>query len=222
VMPGVAEDLHRNQADAAIARVRDANHVIAGVMLAATTLVVLFGDRLLALFEPAFASAHHVLVILVASQAVRALAGPASKLLIIVGHQRHVIIACPLALILLGASIAILIPLYGLTGAALAVLITITAWSLALSCLVTRTAALRSHFSPLPEWLVVARPHDHIDGRLRAEPARILVFALHAHDRAAPANKALLELPQPVITGLAAEVVPTGRRGPEPADNRPL
>jgi O-antigen/teichoic acid export membrane protein len=156
VMPAVAEDIHCNRAACAMLRVRDANHVIAVAMLGATVLVALIGDRLLAVFEPTFAAAHHVLVILVASQAVRALAGPASQLLTVVGRQRYIIAACPLALVLLGVSNAVLIPRYGMTGAAVAILLTMSAWSMALSWLLARTTGLRGHYSPLAAWTSTA------------------------------------------------------------------
>jgi O-antigen/teichoic acid export membrane protein len=152
VMPGVAEDLHRNRTGSAMSRVSDANRIIVIIILVATLVVALVGDRMLAVFEPTFAFAHLVLLILVVSQAVRALAGPASQILTIVGQQRYVIVACPVALALLVVSNAALIPHYGLIGAALAILLTLAAWSLALSCSLMRTAGLRSHYNPFATW----------------------------------------------------------------------
>jgi O-antigen/teichoic acid export membrane protein len=148
VMPAVAEDLHRRRNAAALARLSGANHAIAAAMLIAGVLVMLTGDRVLALFGPSFAAAHPVLAILVAGQIVRALAGPASQMLTIVGSQRHVIVACPLALVLLGAANAVLIPHYGMIGAAVAVLIVTAAWSAGLAWMLARKTGLRSYFDP--------------------------------------------------------------------------
>lgn len=142
VMPEIAEQLHRNHFAAAMARFREANVPVMGLMLLATMVVFALGDRLLAMFDPSFASAHHVLTILVASQGVRAMTGPASQMLTVLGRQKIVIVICSSALALLCASNAVLIPLYGTSGAAFAILLTITFWSVALSRALARAVAL--------------------------------------------------------------------------------
>ena len=143
-MPGLAEDLRCGQTSRAMGRLNDANGVSVGVTLIAFALVWVSGDRLLMVFNTGFASAHHVLTILMAAQVVRALFGPAAQMLTVLGLQRIVIAVCPIALVVLGVANAILIPLYGLFGAAVAIVIAITFWAGSLSVALARATGLRS------------------------------------------------------------------------------
>ena len=152
VMPAVAEDLHRGLISNAMARLRETNYLIIGVTLAATILIAAFGDRLLALFDPAFATAHGALTLLMGSQLILALAGPASQILSVLGRQRIVVSACPAALALLCAANAVLIPAYGLKGAAVAILLSIAAWSTSLAYALLRTTGVRSYLDVRAAW----------------------------------------------------------------------
>jgi O-antigen/teichoic acid export membrane protein len=128
-----------------MARVREANYLSVGVALAATILVAVFGDRLLAVFDPAFATARDALIIMMGSQLILALAGPASQILSILGRQRIVLGMCLAALALLCAANATLVPIYGLRGAAAAILMSITFWSVSLAYALARSTGLRSY-----------------------------------------------------------------------------
>jgi O-antigen/teichoic acid export membrane protein len=105
--------------------------------LIAAAAVAVGGKQMLSLFGPAFAAGQMALLILVMSQFVRALAGPSAHMITLTGSQDLNAGLCAGAIVLLLASYGILVPSFGLTGAALAVFITFCVW------LATMAAALR-------------------------------------------------------------------------------
>jgi O-antigen/teichoic acid export membrane protein len=105
---------------------------------------LLLGDRVLAVFGRAFVAGQPALVILVGTQLLRALAGPGAHLLTLVGAQRLSAAICAGALgVLLLANLA-LAPVFGLVGAALAVLLTFAAWTAATAIVLRRLGELRT------------------------------------------------------------------------------
>lgn len=98
------------------------------ITLASMAVIYLFGDRLLALFGPDFVSGQQVLLILLAAQLLRALAGPSAHVLTLSGVQSvNMGLAVSALALLVGAS-AILAPALGVEGAAYAVLIAYGYW----------------------------------------------------------------------------------------------
>ena len=98
----------------------------------------LFGDRVLALFGEDYLPAFYPLLILSAGQAVNALSGPVGFLLSMTGHQRQM-----LQVLMLAAGInlvlnLLLIPEYGITGAAISTAVTAVLWNLLLRWVVRR------------------------------------------------------------------------------------
>lgn len=96
--------------------------------LAALIATALFGDAILAIFHPDFARAHGVLVLLVACQVLRALAGPVVQLLTIAGAQMFNAALCIASTIVLALGNFLLVPYFGLMGAGLAVLVAWLFW----------------------------------------------------------------------------------------------
>lgn len=103
------------------------------LMLFTGTIViifVIFGKAILGLFGPEFSKAWGILLILVAGQAVNSLSGPVAYFLTMTGHQNiaaRIVIICAAANIFLNA---ILIPLWGVTGAAIATTLSVAAWNI--------------------------------------------------------------------------------------------
>jgi O-antigen/teichoic acid export membrane protein len=91
-------------------------------------VIYAFGPLLLSIFGPEFESSSHVLLILLAAQLLRALAGPSAHLLTLSGIQRINMGLALTSLVLLAGSSALLAPKMGVEGAALAVLITYAYW----------------------------------------------------------------------------------------------
>lgn len=111
--------------------------------LAALVLVVGFGRQGLGVFGPEFVHGYSCLVILVCAQLVRAAAGPATQILAITGHQKAALPVFAAGLGLLIVLNAVLVPVWGLIGAALAVLVVTAFWSLGLAVVAWRTAKIR-------------------------------------------------------------------------------
>jgi O-antigen/teichoic acid export membrane protein len=118
--------------------VRDAVNWTFWPSLAAAVLILLLGEHLLALFGPQFVAGYPVMAILVVGFLTRSAMGPAEFLLNMQGEQR----LC--ALVMMGAALLnialnlILVPLYGITGAA-----TATAISLMTAALLNAAVAKR-------------------------------------------------------------------------------
>ncbi|CAN5323617.1 lipopolysaccharide biosynthesis protein [soil metagenome] len=87
---------------------------------AGTAVLLLLGEPLLAMFGPDFVAAYPLMFVLAVAFLVRALAGPAQNLLSVTGHQDTAAFILMLT-VLIGAGLnLLLIPLLGLTGAAIA------------------------------------------------------------------------------------------------------
>ena len=98
--------------------------------ITATSMAVIFmfGDTLLAFFGPEFASGRTALLILLAAQLLRALAGPSAHLLTLSGIQSINLGVATSSLLILFLASAVLSPAFGSAGAASAVLLTYTYW----------------------------------------------------------------------------------------------
>lgn len=108
--------------------------------IACIVLVVLLvgGDRLLGAFGSGFLAARPVLGLLILGQVVNAFCGPTGVLLSMTGRQRLASRALWLGAIVNVILNVLLIPRYGVTGAALATVISTTTWNAALVYLVRR------------------------------------------------------------------------------------
>ncbi len=111
---------------------------VLAVSLPAAALVMVWGEQVLAAFGPAFGEGLTALRILAAGQLVNAAAGSVGFLMTMTGHQRQ-------AAMLLGAAAALnvllnalLIPPFGIEGAAAATATTIVLWNVALFAYVRR------------------------------------------------------------------------------------
>jgi O-antigen/teichoic acid export membrane protein len=95
----------------------------------ALVVAILWGDRILRLFGPDYAAASVGLVILIAAQLIRAIAGPAPLLLTLGGAQKtNAAISVATCGVLIVANLA-LTTRFGLLGACFAVVLAIFAWT---------------------------------------------------------------------------------------------
>ncbi len=141
--------------DLADARARKDHGSIGGVMLralafpiaitlAATLIVALWGESLLAIFGPEFTGAKLPLVILMGCQLVRAVFGPSVPLLTVIGAQKENAALAVAALVVLALSNLVLAPLYGVLGAAIAVAIATLFWLIGCAVVLERLSGLRT------------------------------------------------------------------------------
>ena len=104
--------------------------IVAPSAITATSMLVIvfFGTDLLSFFGPEFAQGKTALLILLGAQLLRALAGPSAHMLTLSGIQRANFGVAVSSLLVLFIASAGLSPVFGVEGAALAVLVTYAYW----------------------------------------------------------------------------------------------
>ena len=124
------------------------------VALAAAGVIYLIAPFLLNLFGPGFDDAMPVLLVLMLGLIVQAYAGPGEDLLTMLGHERISAVLSTLSLVLNIILNFLLIPVYGVLGAAIATAVTIGLRSLVLAWLVKRRLNMDIIFNlPVSRWL---------------------------------------------------------------------
>jgi O-antigen/teichoic acid export membrane protein len=113
------------------------------VAVIAVLVFVVAGKFLLGLFGTEFEQGYRLLIILAVAQLVQAAVGPVARLMSVSGHQDRCLVVFITALLILGALTAVLVPLFGATGAAIAALIDMTIWALWMRHLVIRHLDIR-------------------------------------------------------------------------------
>jgi O-antigen/teichoic acid export membrane protein len=116
--------------------------LIAGIPVAVA--LILWGRSILLLFGPAFESAYPALLILIVGQLVNVGAGPVATLLAMTGHERDAAFGLAAATALNAGLCLILIPGWGVNGAAVAAAAAETLWNLILWRFVRRRLAIGS------------------------------------------------------------------------------
>lgn len=114
------------------------------VTAAATLGCALFGGVILSFFGPGFAHAGPVLVVVVASQLLRALAGPSPHLLTLTGMQGLNARVCAGSLLVLFVGNVALTGRFGLFGAAAAVFLSYAFWIAATAVALARLGEIRT------------------------------------------------------------------------------
>lgn len=107
-------------------------------------VVILLGQELLTLFGPEFTAGYGALTILSLGQVVNALIGPVGFLMTMTGHHREAVRIVGVSALLNLVLNALLIPMFGMTGAALATATSTAIWNLAMYRFVRRNLAIES------------------------------------------------------------------------------
>jgi O-antigen/teichoic acid export membrane protein len=107
-------------------------------------VLIIFGEKFLSIFGPAFAKGHSALIILVIGQTANVGMGSVGLLLIMTGHEREVAIATGVCVILNISLNLIMIPSLGMVGTALAVAGSLIVWNVLLARWVYRRLAIHS------------------------------------------------------------------------------
>lgn len=138
-------DLHARGDRAGLQRLaRLAARAIFAITFPACLCVALFGRQLLSAFGPEFAAAHAALLILAASQLVNALAGPVGFLMTMTGRQNAAARILGLHTVLVVVLCLVLVPRFGMVGAALATAFTRASWNVVMAIAVWRRLRLRA------------------------------------------------------------------------------
>lgn len=134
--------------------------VTSAITLAVATALWLAGEWVLGFFGAAFTASYPALMILLGGQLVNALCGPVGMMMNMTGHQdRAALVISSAAALNVGLN-ATLIPLYGITGAAIATAISAATWNLWMFAEVRRHHGLNpSVFTRWPSLWKASTPH---------------------------------------------------------------
>ena len=105
-------------------------------------MLILFPSRLLGIFGPGFGGGALALQILAVGQLVRLASGPLGSILFMTGNQRWMLAYSSLGVLLCIGFVAVLVPLYGAVGAALATGATVILRNLAAGIIVHRVLGI--------------------------------------------------------------------------------
>ena len=160
ILAPVAADLHARRERDALQRIVTLG--VRGAVLGAvcgSVFLACWGDRFLMLFGREFSGNLGVLYVLLGAQCARTCLGPVSMLLAVTGYEKACSVIAGFCALLNLALNALLIPLLGLLGAAIATGSTLVLWGLVSAVVVNR----RLGISTLP--FATLRPFRHVDSR---------------------------------------------------------
>jgi O-antigen/teichoic acid export membrane protein len=127
--------------DALLLRV---NLIVCAVMGATIVGALVLGSPVLGMFGQAYTAGFWPLIIFLSGQAFRAAGGMNAYLLSLKGYQSRTAQSCALAMLVLISGIVILAPRWGITGVAVAVVLTDAVWAFHLSYLAQRCIGRRA------------------------------------------------------------------------------
>lgn len=143
VLPDAGDAYARGKRHKVAVLFHRANALSIIVCAAGTIVFVVAGAHLLGLFGDAFVAGYWALVVLGLGEICRAFAGPASQMLTLAGAERAAIPVFALGLAVLVALHVTLTPMFGVMGAAVAVLLTTLYWTAYLTAVAARKTGVR-------------------------------------------------------------------------------
>jgi O-antigen/teichoic acid export membrane protein len=111
--------------------------------LAGVVVLLVLGKQILGLFGPEFVAAYWVMIIVSLSQVAQGAVGPAVRLLTISGHEKQCMVVFGATGLLTVVLIMLLVPTYGITGAAISASTVMVIWSVWFRALVAREIGVR-------------------------------------------------------------------------------
>ena len=143
ILPDLAEAHARRALFGTRDTLRSASILPIAFTFAAVVASAVGGEYALALFHPDFVAAKWPLTILVACQLLRAFAGPSALLLTTIGAQGVNAAICLASTAVLALGNLALAPVFGMTGAAIAVLMAWIFWLVASAVVLDRRTGIR-------------------------------------------------------------------------------
>jgi O-antigen/teichoic acid export membrane protein len=148
--PDLAEALIAGDRRRLSVTVGQANLIGIGVGVAAFAAVAVSGDLVLSVFGDSFAAGRSVLLVLLAGQILVAAGGPAIQVLTLTRGQAAAAWSSLVAVLCLAASSAVLVPPFGVQGAAVALVCTEVLWAALLALQARRTSGVACDvFAPI-------------------------------------------------------------------------
>lgn len=152
VIPDLSDAARRSDFRTIQSRLNRVNTTALAFTVAALCVVLVYGDQLLSIFGPDYQTAHHLLVILVASQVVRAISGPAGQMLVVLGWQQLTMLISMATFAVFAISGAVLIPSYGVLGAAFSIALAYAGWNGANAIALAYVSTVRSYLAPFSKF----------------------------------------------------------------------
>jgi O-antigen/teichoic acid export membrane protein len=149
LQPDLAEALIGRDRHRLVLTIGRANWLTIGIGAAAFVALILAGDLVLSLFGEHFVQGRSVLLLLLGGQVMIAAAGPAIQVLTLTRRQSAAAWSSVAAGLCLVASNALLVPLWGLGGAAAAMVATQLLWAVLLALQVRRIGIVCDVFAPV-------------------------------------------------------------------------
>lgn len=142
--PMIAELFHTNRKSELQSMVTLVARLATAVMLVAFMVLLFFGKWILGLFGSEFVAGYVALLVLAGSQAITALSGAAGNLMTMTGHQNQSAMFLGAAVVLNIILNAVLIPVYGIDGAAIATLASVVVFRVAITVYVKARIGVRA------------------------------------------------------------------------------
>lgn len=135
---------------------------LAATVCTAPAFILLWfiGDDILSWFNPEYAAGSTALLILAGGQMVNALTGVTTPMLTMTRHEKIAGLGVGAGLVLNVILNAILIPMYGLEGAAISTAVSLSLQQIGLVVIVIRVLRVNPTLLPLPKTLTTERGHD--------------------------------------------------------------
>lgn len=142
VAPSLSRYYHQDDRVEFLREIQYSTMLRFGISLLAVIFLIVFGNRVLALFGEEFVSGYALMIFLSLAQLAHAAVGPVTRLLAISGHQNFSMYASGGSLVLWLALTSVLLPIYGVNGVAASVFIALTGWALILRYLVRKNLGI--------------------------------------------------------------------------------
>jgi len=143
IMRDTADAQHGGDPASMLKAIRTANIYSVTIMSLTLVFVIFFGGYLLRAFGDSFGEGHLCLILLVASQLVRAAGGPAIPVLVVADRQGAAMPVHAISIVTLAVLVWALVPWFGLAGAGASVVVTMTLWSVLLARLAFTITGIR-------------------------------------------------------------------------------
>jgi len=142
--PRVAGLYAKREHDELQSIVTKSSRIILAASLPIALVIIILGPWLLLLWGPEFRAGYTASVILIAGQIVNSAVGPVALLLNMTNHEREVVIGLAISTIAVIILNYILIPRYGVNGAAVASTASLIIWNIFLAVLVRKRLGIDS------------------------------------------------------------------------------
>lgn len=147
IAPKIAEIYNTNDFNRLNKLIRDGARIIFIISLPVLLILFIFSGPTLSLFGEGYIFAKQALWVLLAGQFFSALCGPGAIYLNMTGKQKKLNIILILGLVINVVLNLLLIPIYGIEGAAIATLISMIFWNSIIVVVIYRTDRIKIHIS---------------------------------------------------------------------------